>query len=238
MKEKILLAIYQRFAEWTQDRNVACCKGCATCCTQNVIITATEAELIHKYILEHHKSAWLADILAKKRENAKRPKMTTNDFAKACLDGKDVDPGTADDLTPCLFLEDGVCQIYEVRPFTCRAFLSAQTCGPQQPAVMTETYAATTTALSQIIEHLGQKEYWGLLFDILTSMTDISAYKESADKINQAEVLECRMRTLTAKPLVGFLLTEEDWLEAEPLIQAIFSTEIEGKTVEDILNGK
>lgn len=237
MKEKILLVIYQRFAEWTQDRNVACCKGCAACCTQNVTITATEAELIHRYIVEQNKSDWLANILAQKRA-AKRPKMTTNDFAKACLDGKDVDPGTADDLTPCLFLENGVCQIYEVRPFTCRAFLSAKTCGPHQPAVITETYAASTTAVSQIVEHLGQKEYWGLLFDVLTSMTDISAYKESANKINEADVLECRMRTLTAKPLVGFLLTEEDWQEAEPLIHSIFSTTIEGKTVEDILNGK
>ena len=238
MKDKILVAIYQRFEEWAKDREVACCKGCATCCTQNVIVTANEAELIHKYIVEHNKSEWLADILATHRTGATRPKMTTNDFAKACIDGKDVDPGSADDLTPCLFLKDGACQIYDVRPFTCRSFASATTCGPDQPAIVTETYAATITAISQIVEHLGQKEYWGLLFDVLTAMSDISAYKESAEKIGESAAMDCRMRTLTAKPLVGFLLTEKDWQEAEPLIQSIFATEIDGKTIEDTLNGK
>ncbi len=237
MRERILLEIYQQFEEWNRDRAVACCSGCPACCTQNVNVTATEAELIHKWVVEHNKTDWFATILAKERKTEK-PKMTTNDFAKACLEGRDVDPGTADNLEPCLFLEGGKCQIYEVRPFTCRAFVSDKKCGSSQPAVVSEQYAAATTAVSQVIEHLGQKEYWGNLFDVLTSMTDISAYKESAEKMNEVQVMEARFRTLTAKPLVGFLLTEEDMDEAESILNKIFSAKIDNKTIEDILNGK
>ncbi len=237
MKEQILQEIYKQFETWNNNRDLACCAGCAACCTQNVTVTATEAELIHKWVVSQNKTEWLADILATERKS-ERPKMTTNDFAKACLEGKEVDPGQADNLTPCLFLQDGKCQIYEVRPFSCRAFISAKTCGPTQPAVVTEQYAATTTAITQIVEHLGQKEYWGHLFDVLTTMTDISAYKEACAKLNPEQIMECRMRTLTAKPLVGFLLTEEDMIEAEPILQAIFSAKVENKTIEDILNGK
>lgn len=237
MKEQILQEIYKQFEAWNNQREVTCCAGCAACCTQNVTVTATEAELIHKWIVNQNKTEWLTDILAIERKS-ERPKMTTNDFAKACLDGKAVDPSQSDNLTPCLFLQDGECQIYEVRPFSCRAFISAKNCGPTQPAVVTEQYAAATTAVSQIVEHLGQKEYWGNLFDVLTAMTDISAYKESCAKLSPEQIMECRMRTLTAKPLIGFLLTEEDMIEAEPILQAIFSAKIDNKTIEDILNGK
>lgn len=237
MREQVLLAIYQQFEEWNNGREIVCSADCTACCTQNVTVTATEAELIHKWVVKEGKTEWLADILAKKRK-AEKPKMTTNDFAKACIEGREADPGQADNLEPCLFLEDGQCQIYEVRPFTCRSFISSEKCGENQPAVVTEEYAAATTAVGQIVEHLGQKGYWGNLFDVLTAMTDISAYKESAAKINEAEIMECRLRTLTAKPLVGFLLTEEDMAEAEPILNRIFSAKIDGKTIEDILNGK
>lgn len=237
MKERILKEIYKQFEDWNSKRGIACVAGCASCCTQNVTVTANEAELIHKWIVEQNRTEWLADILATERK-CEQPKMTTNDFAKACLEGKEVDPGQADNLAPCLFLEDGKCQIYPVRPFTCRAFVSTITCGADQPAIVTEQYAATTTAVSQIIEHLGQKEYWGNLFDVLASMTDTSAYKESGAKMSPEQVMECRMRTLTAKPLLGFLLTEEDMAEAKPILQAIFNARIDNKTIEDILNGK
>lgn len=237
MREQILQEIYKQFETWSKGKADACGVGCVSCCTQNVTVTATEAELIHKWILKEGKTEWLADKLASQR-NSEKPKMTTNDFAKACLEGKEVDPGQADNLTPCPFLERGCCQIYEVRPYSCRAFISAKRCSSTQPAIMTEQYAAATTAVSQIIEHLGQKEYWGNLFDVLTAMTDISAYKESSAKLSPEHIMECRMRTLTAKPLVGFLLTEEDMAEAEPILQAIFSAKIDNKTIEDILNGK
>ncbi|CAG35277.1 hypothetical protein [Desulfotalea psychrophila] len=92
MKEKTLQAIYQTFNQWN-DGEKSCHRGCSTCCTQNITVTATEAELIHKFAVEEDKQEWLAEILSAKRD-LEKPKMTTNDFAKACLEGRDVDPGT------------------------------------------------------------------------------------------------------------------------------------------------
>ncbi|WP_041277550.1 hypothetical protein [Desulfotalea psychrophila] len=69
-------------------------------------------------------------------------------------------------------------------------------------------------------------------------MSDISAYKETAEKLTAVETFNARLRTLTAKPLTGFLLTEEDLQVAGPLLQSIFSTKVDEKSIEDILNGK
>ena len=55
MKEKTLLGIYEEFDKWVNE-DLACEKGCSTCCTQNVVITAVEGELIHRFIREHDKA--------------------------------------------------------------------------------------------------------------------------------------------------------------------------------------
>lgn len=237
MKEKILLSIYDSFQKWAENKDVACHKGCATCCTQNVTVTATEAELIHKYFLAQNKQDYLAKILATAREYVPL-NMTTNDFAEACLNGKEVSPESDGSLAPCLFLENNICQIYEVRPFACRAFCSSSPCKEQGAAIITEAHTASLTAVYQIVEHLGQREYWGNLYDVLIAMTDISAYKESAISLAAGEEFAARKRLLVAKPLAGFLLSESDMQEAEPLLNEIFSATVDGKTIEAILNGQ
>lgn len=238
MREKIIDIIYEQFSLFSQNINTACAKGCSTCCTQNVTVTATEAEKIFKYAIAQKKEGWLAEILATKRTSVK-PTMTTNDFAAACLEGREVDPGQASDFSePCLFLENGVCQIYDVRPFACRTFISRTQCSTNTPALVSDNYAATVTALSQLVEHVGQKEHWGNLFDVLIAISDISAYKECAQKNTVQDLLEARGKTLTAQPLAGFLLTEENLTEAQDVLESIFSATIDGKTVENILNGK
>lgn len=102
---------------------------------------------------------------------------------------------------------------------------------------MTESYTAATTAVSQVIEHLGQKEYWGHLFDVLTVMTEKPPYQYAAKQLSPAAPMDCRLRTLTAQPLPGFLLTEVDLELAEPLLHSIFVTRIGKRTIEEILNG-
>jgi hypothetical protein len=50
--------------------------------------------------------------------------------------------------------------------------------------------------------------------------------------------MQGRMRTLTAKPLPGFLLSEEEGPKVAKLLESIFDTEVDGKRIEDVLNGK
>jgi hypothetical protein len=49
---------------------------------------------------------------------------------------------------------------------------------------------------------------------------------------------QARMQTLTAKPLPGFLFTEDEENKISPLLHTIFNTKIDGKRIEDILNGR
>ena len=158
MKQQILFTIYQIFDQWNSDLDKACERGCSGCCTQNVTITAVEGEAILRYILSENKSFWLAEKLSSPR-NHQPPKMTTNDFATACLEGKEADPGDRHNLSICPFLENSLCGIYPVRPFGCRLFISRRTCSAIHPALVSDYYFEAATAVTQLIEHLGQKEY-------------------------------------------------------------------------------
>ena len=61
---------------------------------------------------------------------------------------------------------------------------------------------------------------------------------EIAEHLSTTQIMLARMQTLTAKPLPGFLLSEEHADEVSPLLHSIFAAEVKGKKVEDILNGK
>lgn len=237
MKRQILSTIYDIFDQWNRDLDKACHRGCSGCCTQNVTITAVEGEAILRFILAEDMSFWLAEKLCSPRTH-QPPKMTTNDFASACLEGRDDAPGDHHNLSTCPFLEKDLCGIYPVRPFGCRLFISQQTCSAVHPALVPDYYFEAATAVTQLIEHLGQKEYWGNMLDVLPALLDISEFREIADHLSSTQIIQARMQTLTAKPLPGFLLSEEHADEVSPLLQSIFAAEVEGKRVEDILNGK
>ncbi len=236
MKTQILFSIYDIFDKWNNGLVTACLRGCSSCCTQNVTITAVEGVAILRYILSEDKSRWLAEKLSSARSH-QPPRMTTNDFAGACIEGRDVDPGHRDNLSACPFLENNLCQIYPVRPFGCRLFVSTTTCSIRKPAQISDAYFEATTAVSQLIEHLGQREYWGNMLDVLPALLDISEFRGIADHVDSAMSIQARLQTLTAKPLPGFLLSEESAETASSLLQTIFDAEVNGRRVEDILNG-
>ncbi len=237
MKRQILFTIYDIFDRWNSDLDKACHRGCSGCCSQNVTITAVEGEAILRYVVAENMSIWLAEKLSSPR-NHQPPKMTTNDFAEACLSGRDTDPGDRQNLAICPFLESNLCAIYPVRPFGCRLFISERTCSAIHPALVPDAYFEAATAVTQLIEHLGQKEYWGNMLDVLPALLDISEFAEIAEHVNPIMIMQARMQTLTAKPLPGFLISEEHAEQVSPLLQEIFSAEVQGKKVEDILNGK
>ncbi len=237
MKPKILHTIYQIFADWSTSLDTVCRRDCSPCCTQNVTITALEGVEILRFVLAENLAPWLADRLKKPRTH-QPAKMTTNEFARACLEGRDADPDNAANLSPCPFLDNTLCRIYPVRPFSCRVFVSTERCSAGQPAVMPDHYFEAATAVTQLVEHLGQREYWGNLLDVLPALLDISEFREIADRLDRTLIIEARLRTLTANPLPGFLLSEQSHTKVSLLLDAIFAAPVEGKLVGDILNGK
>lgn len=73
---------------------VACRAGCSACCTQRVMMSQTEAEAIGYQI-------------------SRNPVQLTQSYVLPEID-------TFGSGTPCTFLSNDVCTIYEHRPFACR----------------------------------------------------------------------------------------------------------------------
>ena len=236
LKEEVLFTIYDAFEKWVEE-DCACKKGCATCCTQNVVITAVEGDLIHRFIREHEKMEWFVAKLQRKAKT-RRPELTTNGFAVRCLEGTDVHPESYGSGEPCPFLEENCCSIYEVRPFSCRCFTSTRVCRPGVPALIGESYLSASTAVMQIVEHLGQGEFLGNMFDVLLALCDLPENRKCTELLPDFMSDEGLANVVKALPLPGFLLLEEDMEKISPLLEAIFSNKVGGRSVEDILNNK
>lgn len=237
LKERILLAIYDEFETWATQEKIICKKGCRVCCTQNVTMAAVEGDLIHRHIRENGKMEWFAKKMQQKGVT-RRPEMTTNGFAAACLQGDDVESGAYGNESGCPFLENDCCAVYEVRPFSCRCFVSEKKCIPGISAVISESYLAASTAVMQIIEHLGQGEYWGNMLDVLLALSDLPENRQYIGLLPASSADQGRAQVVKALPLPGFLFLEEDVEILGPLLQRIFAHKIEEKNIEDILNNR
>ena len=240
MKRQVLKIIYQVFDRWTAGFSFACRRGCAVCCTRDVMVTRPEAQLLLDYILEEHGSRWLAEKLSETPIPWPLT-QTTNDYAAACLEGKEMIDKDRRRSGVCPFLEDNVCSVYPARPFSCRCFASSRTCRTDSAALLPTHYLSGSTALSQIIEHLGQFDLWGNMLDLLFLMAP-APLTGNGDVHYQHDLGEAgsiaRANCLTAKPLPGFLVEEQDGEPVGALLDSVFNKRIGVKTVEDILNNR
>ena len=238
MKKTILHSIYEAFDSWALQFSLACRKGCTTCCTQDVMATAVEAEAVIDHISKNHMEKWLVAKL-----DFDLPRMgssfTTNEYAQACLNGTELVPEPGPNGSVCPFLENGACSTYSARPFSCRSFGSTKICRPGASAEIPQHYLTAVTAVSQVIEHLNQRYLWGNMLHVIyllaqqNSKTEDIRYPENKKRLLLAQT-SCR----ASKPLPGFLIPEEDYPHVEPLIGQIFDTEIGGRRIEDILNNR
>jgi len=238
MKKRVLKAIYQHFDLWSSELDFACRKGCSVCCTQNVTMTSLEGDYIMDFIRENRTEEWLRETMVFTVPLA-TPAVTTNEYAKACLDGRDIDPGNVFFEGTCPFLSKGNCSIYEARPFSCRSFASMKICSPGSSASVPQFFLTAVTAVSQIIEHLDQRHLWGNMLNIVYLLSQQHERTEeviTAD--NQKKILLAQTGCRSAKPLPGFLVGEEDFPLVSPLLETIFDTEVQGKTIENILNNR
>ncbi len=223
--EHILTSIYDVFDLWLNKWDFFCKKGCSLCCTQNVTITNLEAEHIHRFITTRQKDAWFRNML-KSVVYIDQPGQTPNEFAASCLNNESVDPAPRSNDKPCPFLMDQVCAIYEVRPLNCRCFVSQEKCGTNNPAIVPDYILTGSTTVMQIVEHLNQKGHWGNMLDILRL--------QSVDLTNKELLLK---RVKMCRPIPGLLIPPDEIKHIQPLLESIFSTQVDGKSVETILNG-
>lgn len=87
---------------------ISCKKGCYGCCYQCVSIGPSEAIYIASMLIEKH--LW----------DKYMPRLT--ELNKLLISGEETPDSLFIKKQACLFLENGLCSIYEHRPFNCRYY--------------------------------------------------------------------------------------------------------------------
>ncbi len=165
---KTLDIIYQIHAEEMSEETWACARGCATCCTRNVTLTTLEGRRLYDWISST--APHLMDGVKKKAQAPRQiPTYTVNGLTDMCMAGDEVpeepsDPGWG----ACPLLSDeGLCEVYEARPFACRSMVSKNRCETSGFAEMNDLTLTINNALMQYIEHTDDKGLTGNLTDTL-----------------------------------------------------------------------
>jgi Fe-S-cluster containining protein len=189
--------LYRAYESWTAQFSFACRQGCTACCTRSVTMTTLEGNALVAHLRKHHLFDRFKDSLVH-GDTMYVPALTTNEFAAACLAGRETDVSeTVWDFTPCLFLTEGSCSIYPARPFSCRSFGSLHPCEQNGSAVVPPVFITVNSLVMQMIEHLDHEEgHWGNMIDILKTL----AARQPADKT----------RLLRARPNPGFLVPPDE----------------------------
>lgn len=165
---KTLDIIYQIHATQMAEEKLTCAKGCATCCTRNVTLTTLEGRRLYDWISSA--APHLMDHL-KKNAHAPRqiPTYTVNGLTDMCMAGDEVPEEPSDpEWGACpLLSNEGLCEVYEARPFACRSMVSKSPCATSGFAEMEDLTLTINNALMQYIEHTDDKGLTGNLTDIL-----------------------------------------------------------------------
>lgn len=220
--EAVLAVFEDHFSAWVATQPWACRKGCAACCSQNVTISAVEGQRILRHLRETGRERLVRAIVDSGLQ-PQHPRYTLNTLARACLAGKELQESEPSPTGPCPFLDQQCCSIYAARPFACRCFHSLVRCSPGRPALVDASHLAAATMINQLLEHLCQRQPWGNMLDMLPVLAIPGCQKD---------------HTLRAQPLPGLMLEEKEHQIIAPLLAAIFASEVNGRTVESVLNGR
>jgi hypothetical protein len=163
-----LSQIYDLYDDFSKGLTVACKRGCATCCTQDVTMTTLEGYRILQYLISAGQQDLLQVVHATTHSKGFRPALSTNEFAACCLRGEDP---AEEEQNPCPvachFLLHNECLIYQERPFGCRCFFSAQPCESMARAVVDPFLVTVNTVFLQFIEHIDTGGLFGNMNDVL-----------------------------------------------------------------------
>lgn len=172
-KFEILNRIYALYDETMRDQETVCQKGCATCCTCNVTMTGLEAAYLTAFLSSKTAEELNKAITDNFPENRYVPKITTNQFARLCMEGKPVPEEENDPAWgKCPARIADICRIYEARPFGCRALMSSIFCADHGYAQVSPEIITTNTVFMQAIEHLDQNGISGNFSDIMPLFLD------------------------------------------------------------------
>jgi Fe-S-cluster containining protein len=150
------------------DAEPVCREKCSSCCTCNATLTSLEAGFLMDSLGDEEKKDLEDRIRRKFSEKRYIPRMTTNGFARMCMEEREIPEEENDPaFGVCPLLEDELCMVYEARPFGCRALLSETHCGREGFARVPPLVLTLNTLFLQAIEHLDQNGFSGNLSDMV-----------------------------------------------------------------------
>lgn len=160
--------IYAVYDNFIKGLTMACKRGCATCCTQNVTMTTLEGYSILQHLIASGKTDLLKAVHHTVKSKRYQPALTTNELAALCLNGEDP-PEEKNDYSSiaCPFLCNNECLIYEERPLGCRCFFSAEKCETAACAVVEPFFVTVNTVFLQFVEHIDAGGLFGNMSDVL-----------------------------------------------------------------------
>ena len=217
-KQHRLEKLYTLFEQAGGEIPAACGKACADCCTRNVTIASLEG----MWLIDQLDADAIARLYARQEKTLDlerfRPVITINGLAERTMAGDD--PPEEDcrpEWTPCSLLEDDLCSIYALRPFSCRCMASRTRCADIGYADMDDFQLTLSTVFQQVIEHLDVPGYTGNLLDVMQRLKD-----EEHRSLYRAGMLRGESPGLLAnRPMKMLMVPPEHRERIQPLVESI-----------------
>lgn len=206
LKTELLKAVFDTYDLVASTFTAACTRDCSTCCTQNVLATTVEVDLILQFLEQSGRHDLLAVCREKRSEDRLKPALTINELAEHCLSRQE--PVQSDAIpadAPCpLRVKDG-CAIYSVRPFSCRSMWSERPCLPGGSAIVNPLVVTLNGVLEQIIEHVDDGGLSGNVLDVLALLSD----RDRREAFAAFRALEPAEGLRATRPNPGFIVLPE-----------------------------
>ena len=165
--------IYDLFDRTMEPFDLCCRAGCADCCTCNVTMTGLEGRKLLQIWAQKPNEKVMEKIRFSASKKRYHPKLTTNRFARYCIEGQPVPEEENDpEWGQCPFLTSDQCSIYTHRPFGCRAMVSQKSCKKEGAAMVPLIVQTFQNIFLQAIEQLDQDGIYGNMIDVVLFMGD------------------------------------------------------------------
>ncbi|MFH1115412.1 MAG: hypothetical protein V1792_16005 [Pseudomonadota bacterium] len=203
VKRALLKSLYRIYDETLQHHAKACHAGCSVCCTRNVLCTTLEADLVIDRLEKTNRLDLVERFAGNLPQRIARPSITVNELAGYCLRREEPPEQDVDHAGgPCPILEDGMCPVYEVRPFGCRCLWSREICGQHGEALMDPVLISLNGIFEQTIEHMDKGGLYGNLLDLLSALVSV----QNRDSYRSGRPLPQWPHLPATRPNPGFLV--------------------------------
>ena len=208
---KTLDSLYNAFDEHVGATLWACESGCAVCCTDRVMVTTLEMQVLAAQAQAVGSEDALEALAAKQVDSAARPATTPNQLARLFLGGQEPPEEAIPAAGPgvCPFLnENAACSVYKARPMACRMMLSVEKCEPGRQARMDEWQVTLGLVFSQLVEQVAVGGGYGLMADVYASVRGETRPLLNCENLpgipappRQQQRLEQTLQRVMAKPV-------------------------------------